>query len=122
MTGTSASAAIVAGAAALLRANDPSASAATMVGRLARNADPTTGGVSGNGRINLARAIADTSTAGVTPAGVSGDGGPVVGPYVAQATVTWDGSSSTSWGTGSNWSSNTTPGSGDDVVIPNVSQ
>ena len=83
MTGTSASAAVLAGSAALLRANDPSASAATIVGRLARNADATTGGSSGNGRVNLARAIADTSTAGVTPAGVPGGGGPVVGPYVA---------------------------------------
>ena len=39
MTGTSASAAVLAGSAALLRANDPSASPATIVGRLARNAD-----------------------------------------------------------------------------------
>ena len=85
MTGTSASAAVLAGSAALLRANDPSASAATIVGRLARNADATTGGSSGNGRVNLARAMADTSTAGVTPAGVPGGGGPVVGPYVTAA-------------------------------------
>src|SRR2546427_6057827 len=40
ITGTSASAAFVAGAAALLVANDPTASNAVVVGRLARNADP----------------------------------------------------------------------------------
>ncbi|TMK84536.1 MAG: hypothetical protein E6G46_00380, partial [Actinobacteria bacterium] len=39
VTGTSASAAIVAGAAALLKANDPSASNGVIVGRLARTAD-----------------------------------------------------------------------------------
>ncbi|HJP65671.1 MAG TPA: S8 family serine peptidase, partial [Actinomycetota bacterium] len=39
LTGTSASAAIVAGAAALLKADDPGASNATILGRLARNAD-----------------------------------------------------------------------------------
>ncbi len=54
-SGTSASAAIVAGAAALLRANDPSASNPVIVGRLARTADPVTGGAGGNGRVNLAR-------------------------------------------------------------------
>jgi len=39
----------------------------------------------GNGRLNLARALADTSTAEVQPAGAApvGDGGPFVGPYVA---------------------------------------
>ena len=82
ISGTSASAAIVAGAAALLKAEDTSASPATIVGRIARNADPNTG-IGGNGRINLARAVGDSSTDGVTPAGVPGGGGPVVGPYVA---------------------------------------
>ena len=53
VTGTSASAAIVAGAAAQLIAADPSASPGVIVGRLARNADPD-GGV-GNGRVNLER-------------------------------------------------------------------
>ncbi|MCU1426085.1 MAG: hypothetical protein JWL83_85, partial [Actinomycetia bacterium] len=84
-SGTSASAAIVAGAAALMRAIDPSASNATIIGRLARNTDTVTGGNGGNGRINLDRAINDTSSTGVTPAGSSGGGGPVVGPYVAAA-------------------------------------
>ena len=80
VTGTSASAAIVAGAAAQLIAADPSASPGVIVGRLARNADPD-GGV-GNGRVNLARALGDSSTASVVPTGAPG-GGPVVGPYVA---------------------------------------
>ena len=36
-------------------------------------------------------------------------------------TNTWDGSSSNSWNTGSNWSLNHVPTSSEDVVIPNVS-
>ena len=81
ITGTSASAAFVAGAAALLVANDPTASNAVVVGRLARNADPAaTQEQTGNGRLNLSRAISDTSTDPVVPAGAPG-GGPLVGPY-----------------------------------------
>src|SRR5205814_7100335 len=79
VTGTSASAAIVAGSAAQLIATDPSATPGAIVGRLARNADPD-GGV-GNGRVNLNRALNDTSTDPVVPAGAPG-GGPVVGPYL----------------------------------------
>ena len=82
VTGTSASAAIVAGAAAQLMAADPSASPGVIVGRLARNADPD-GGV-GNGRVNLARALGDSSTDAVVPTGAAG-GGPVVGPYQVSA-------------------------------------
>src|SRR5439155_4053926 len=85
VTGTSASAAFVAGAAALLMANDPSAWNAVVVGRLARNADPAgTPEQTGNGRLNLIRALGDTSTNPVTPAGAPG-GGPLVGPYHADA-------------------------------------
>ena len=86
VSGTSASSAMVAGAAALLRAADPSASAGVIVGRLARNADPAgTVAETGNGRLNLARAISDGSTESIKPngAGPLGNGGPVVGPYVA---------------------------------------
>ncbi|MDP9270897.1 MAG: S8 family serine peptidase, partial [Chloroflexota bacterium] len=87
ITGTSASAAEVAGAAALLHALDPAASNGTIVGRLARNADPTTSNGSGNGRLNLARAAGDTSTSAIEPAGTApvGNGGPIVGPYVVDA-------------------------------------
>jgi subtilisin family serine protease len=88
VTGTSSSAAIVAGAAALLRAKDPAASPGTIVGRLARNADPAgTVAQTGNGRVNVARAVADTATTEVVPAGAAplGAGGPFVGPYVAAA-------------------------------------
>ena len=88
ITGTSASAAIVAGAAALLAAADPTASNGTIVGRLARNADPvaSTGQV-GNGRIDLAAAVADPATDPVVPAGAPpvGDGGPFVTSYTAAA-------------------------------------
>ena len=88
ITGTSASAAIVAGAAAMIRANDPSASNGVIVGRLARNADAAgTVDQTGNGRVNLNRALTDISTDAVVPTGSapSGTGGPFVGPYVAAA-------------------------------------
>ena len=83
VTGTSASAAMVAGAAALMQANDSSASPSVIVGRLARNAEAVDG-VAGNGRLHLGRALTDESTGGVTPTGAPG-GGPIVGPYVAAA-------------------------------------
>src|SRR5439155_13458317 len=88
ISGTSASAAFVAGAAALLKSADPTASNGVIVGRLARNADQAgTADQTGNGRLNLARAIADTSTDSVTPAGSPpvGGGGPFVGPYAIAA-------------------------------------
>src|SRR5207249_3006254 len=88
ISGTSAAAAEVAGAAALLKADDSTASNGTVVGRLARNADAVgTSDQTGNGRLNLARAIADTSVESVEPAGSppAGGGGPLVGPYVAAA-------------------------------------
>jgi hypothetical protein len=88
ISGTSAAAAEVAGAAALLRANDSSASNGVIVGRLARNADAAgTSDQTGNGRLNLARAIADTSVDPVEPVGSPpvGGGGPFVGPYVIAA-------------------------------------
>ena len=69
VTGTSASSAAVAAAAALLRANDPSASNGVIVGRLARTAEAAgTVEQTGNGRLDLERAIADTGT-DVGPAG-----------------------------------------------------
>jgi hypothetical protein len=86
VSGTSMSAAIVAGAAALMKASDPSLSNGVIVGRLARNADPAgTQADTGNGRVNLPRALADTSTEFVQPAGAApvGEGGPFVGPYLA---------------------------------------
>ena len=55
-----------------------------IVGRLARNAAAVQG-VAGNGRLHLGRALVDQSTVGVSPVGVPGGGGPIVGPYVAAA-------------------------------------
>ena len=89
ISGTSASAAVVAGAAAELFAMDPSASNGVVVGRLARNADPAgTQEETGNGRVNLAQALADISTDAIQPEGSPpvGGGGPFVGPYVTAAT------------------------------------
>src|SRR5919109_1010213 len=84
MSGTSAAAAIVAGAAGLIKASSFTASNGVIVSRLARNADPA-GSVdqTGNRRVNLARAIFDSSTDEIQPAGAApvGDGGPLVGPY-----------------------------------------
>ena len=75
MTGTSASAAEVSAAAALLRAADPSASNGVIVGRLARNADAAgTADQTGNGRLNLARAIGGYVD-GLGQAGRRGAGG-----------------------------------------------
>ena len=61
-----------------------------IVSRLARTADAVgTVAQTGNGRLNLARAAADTETDFVQPVGATpiGSGGPFVGPYVAAATV-----------------------------------
>ena len=101
VTGTSAAAAVVAGVAALLQANAPNAGPGVVVGRLARNADAA-GSIAetGNGRVNLARALADDSADVVVPQGVAGNGGPVVGPYVAAAknySLTFSGSGSVAW-------------------------
>jgi subtilisin family serine protease len=88
INGTSSSAAIVAGAAAQLMAIDPTRSNGVIVGRLARNADPAgTQDQTGNGRINLARALTDTATDFIEPTGAApfGPGGPFVGPYTAAA-------------------------------------
>jgi len=88
ISGTSASAAIVAGAAAFMKAVDPTLTNGIIVGRLARMADPAgTQDQTGNGRINMARALADTGTDFIEPAGAPpvGGGGPFVGPYQAAA-------------------------------------
>ena len=87
ITGTSASAAEVAGAAALIKANSGAANG-VIVSRLAKNAEAVgTRDQTGNGRLNLDRAVTDTSTGSVQPAGAApiGGGGPFVGPYVAAA-------------------------------------
>ena len=86
VTGTSASAAEVAGSAARLLAADPSLPNAAVVGRLARNTDAVgTQDETGNGRLNLARALSDAATDPVKPSGAAplGDSGPFVGPYLS---------------------------------------
>ncbi len=70
ISGTSTSAAIVAGVAAFMKAVDPTLTNGIIVGRLARTADPAgTQEETGNGRVNMARALADTSTDPIQPAG-----------------------------------------------------
>ncbi|HEY5515821.1 MAG TPA: S8 family serine peptidase, partial [Pengzhenrongella sp.] len=110
VSGTSAAAAEVAGAAAVLRALDPTATNAVIVGRLARSAAPVlTRAETGNGRLDLARAAADTGTDPVTPAGVNGaaEGGPFVGPYTAASTTTdcFRSLGTGNWATAGTWQS-----------------
>jgi hypothetical protein len=82
ISGTSPSAAIVAAVAAFMKAVDPTLTNGIIVNRLAKTAEPVgTIEQTGNGRINMAAALADTSTEEIQPAGVDGGGGPYVGPY-----------------------------------------
>ena len=119
--GTSAASATVAAAAALIRAVDPSATNGQVVNRLAESADRS-GSVNetGNGRLNLARAIADRSGTSIQPTGAGplGAGGPIVGPYVTAATRTWSGAVSNAWGTAGNWQENVVPVAGSDLIFP----
>ncbi|TME46545.1 MAG: hypothetical protein E6I55_07250, partial [Chloroflexi bacterium] len=88
VTGTSASAAIVAGVAAFEQAVDPVATNDVIDGRIASNADPAgTQGQTGNGLVDMARTVADTTSSSAVPAGAPpvGGGGPYVGPYTAAA-------------------------------------
>jgi autotransporter-associated beta strand protein len=121
VSGTSAAAAEVAGAAALLRAEDPDATNGMTVARLARSASPAgTQAQTGNGRLDLARALDDQQTAEIEPAGVVGDadGGPFLGPYVADATRTWTGGGANgNWSTAANWGG-TAPVAGDSLIFP----
>ncbi len=119
MTGTSAAAAQIAGAAALLRALDPLASAAVVIGRLARTADRAGSAAdTGNGRLNLGRAVTDTGTAPIDPVGAPG-GGPFAGPYVVAAACVSTGS--TAWNVVSTWTGcgGLIPGASDGVTIAN---
>lgn len=106
ITGTSAAAAMVAGAAGLVRAFDPAATNGQVVYRLAISADDVASVEDvGNGRLDVAGAVGSTATDFVQPsgAGVLGDGGPIVEPYVAAACV-WVGTTSTAWENAANWS------------------
>ena len=90
ISGTSASSAIVAGVAGFMKAMDPALSNGAIVGRLGRSADaigiagdPNNTLMFGNGRVNMAKALADSGSDPVQPVGVPGGGGPYIGPYVA---------------------------------------
>ena len=112
ITGTSASAAVVAGSAALIRASSPGASNGTIVSRLARSADPIVNGGTGNGRLNLARAIGDLTTDELQPAGAApvGEGGPFVGPYTIAANVI-SRSVAGNWNVATTWAASARTGS-----------
>ncbi len=71
-----------------MRAVDPTLTNGSIVGRLARTAEPAgSQEETGNGRIDLARALADIDTGAIQPAGAPpvGEGGPYVGPYTLAA-------------------------------------
>jgi hypothetical protein len=86
VSGTSTSAAIVAGVAGFMRAVDPTLDNGVIVGRLAETADPAgTLDQTGNGRVDMARAVSDPGTDFIEPVGVPDGGGPIVGPYTAAA-------------------------------------
>ena len=72
-------------------ASDPMLSNAAVAGRLAANADPVgTRLETGNGRLNLGRALTNTAVVQpVVPIGVAGrqQGGPFLGPYLAAAST-----------------------------------
>ncbi len=88
ISGTSASAAIVAGVAAFQKAVDMSLSNGVIVGRLASTADPAgTTDQTGNGRVNMARALSNTGIDPIEPIGAPG-GGPIVGPYTVATAKT----------------------------------
>jgi autotransporter-associated beta strand protein len=120
LTGTSAAAAMVAGAAALLRAADPQQGNGQVVHRLASSADRAgTAQQTGNGRLNLARAMDTAPGPSLQPSGVgAGSGGPFVGPYVAAVVKTWTGALDGNWNTAGNWSPSGVPAAGDDLVFP----
>jgi subtilisin family serine protease len=88
ISGTSASSAIVAGVAAFLRAYDATLTNGAVVGRIASSADAAGNSTdqTGNGRINMAGALSDTSFNPVEPVGAPG-GGPYIGPYAAAAST-----------------------------------
>src|SRR5207249_78008 len=96
VSGTSTAAAHVAGLAAFMKAAEPTLTNGVIVFRIASTADPAgTQAQTGNGRINMARALASTAIDSIQPAGTApvGNGGPFVGPYVAAAeavTATWN--------------------------------
>lgn len=120
VTGTSASAAIVAGAAAFMRAVDPSLTNGVIVNRLALSADPVgPQDETGNGRLNMANALENTSTDFIQPAGAApvGAGGPYVRPYVAATTYT--ASASGDWNTNATWGGTGHPVAGDTANIGN---
>jgi PKD repeat protein len=88
ISGTSTSAAIVAGVAAFMKAVDPTLTNGVIAFRMASTADPAgTQEQTGNGRVNMARALASTDMQSIQPAGAApiGAGGPFVGPYRAAA-------------------------------------
>lgn len=80
ISGTSAASAIVSGVAAFMKASDMTLSNGIIAGRLARTADPAgTTAQTGNGRVNMARALSDPGADPVAPLGAFG--GPILGPY-----------------------------------------
>ena len=103
ISGTSPSSAVVAGVAAFMKAVDPTLTNGVILGRLARSADPANNpddpaftGKYGYGRVNMAKALADTGTGQIEPLGAATAAGGVVGPYKAATSTTYN-AGTTTW-------------------------
>lgn len=124
INGTSASSAFVAGVAGFMKAMNPTLTNGAILGRLARGADPAANpkdpsftGKYGYGRVNMAKALADTGTAVLAPVGAATAAGGVVGPYRAAATCT--AAATGNWNAASTWTGcgDSSPVAVDAVII-----
>ena len=124
INGTSASSAFVAGVAGFMKAMNPTLTNGAILGRLARGADPAANpkdpaftGKYGYGRVNMAKALADTGTAVLAPVGAATAAGGVVGPYRAAAACI--AATTGNWNAAGTWTGcgATGPVAGDSVFI-----
>jgi subtilisin family serine protease len=104
ISGTSASAAIVAGVAAFMKAVDPSLTNGVIVDRLGDTADMVGDSADpdylykyGHGRVNMANALNDSTTDVTNPPGVGGSGGVSGGTYQAAAAFTQSAAGTYPW-------------------------
>ena len=116
ISGTSASAAIVAGVAAFMKAADPGLTNGVIAGRLARSAEPVaTEEETGYGRVNMSRAVADRSVEPVEPPGIPDDNDSKIGPYRKAAICS--SLATGNWNAAATWNCGHVPTNADDVTI-----
>ncbi len=123
ISGTSTSAAVVAGVAAFMKANDPTLANGVILGRLVAGADTAANPGDpdyklkyGYGRVSMAKALAGTITTPVEPVGaLKADTGPV-GPYAAAAAVKYYNNPGAATSVGTDGSTNMTAPPGSRIV------